>query len=122
MPFREEDLWNGYPEETSAPYGLAKKMTLVQAQAYRRQYGLNAIFLAAGQSLRPRRQASNPRSAQRHPRPDHEVSWTPRTQAEIRTSSVWGTGAVLRGNSFYVGDAVGGDHAWRRSGTTSRNR
>jgi len=45
VPFREEDLWNGYPEETNAPYGLAKKMLLVQAQAYRQQYGLNAIFL-----------------------------------------------------------------------------
>jgi GDP-L-fucose synthase len=44
-PFREEDLWNGYPEETNAPYGLAKKMMLVQAQSYRRQYGFNAIFL-----------------------------------------------------------------------------
>ncbi len=44
-PFREEDLWNGYPEETNAPYGLAKKMLLVQAQAYRQQYGFNAIFL-----------------------------------------------------------------------------
>ena len=45
VPFREDDLWNGYPEETNAPYGLAKKMLLVQAQAYRRQYGMNAIFL-----------------------------------------------------------------------------
>lgn len=44
-PFREEDLWDGYPEETNAPYGLAKKMLLVQAQAYREQYGFNAIFL-----------------------------------------------------------------------------
>ena len=44
-PFKEKDLWNGYPEETNAPYGLAKKMLLVQAQAYRRQYGFNAIFL-----------------------------------------------------------------------------
>jgi GDP-L-fucose synthase len=44
-PFREEDLWDGYPEETNAPYGLAKKMLLVQAQAYRDQYGFNAIFL-----------------------------------------------------------------------------
>ena len=41
IPFREEDLWNGYPEETNAPYGLAKKMLLVQAQAYRQQYGVN---------------------------------------------------------------------------------
>lgn len=45
VPFKEEDLWNGYPEETNAPYGLAKKMLLVQAQAYRQQYGFNAIYL-----------------------------------------------------------------------------
>jgi GDP-L-fucose synthase len=45
VPFREDDLWNGYPEETNAPYGLAKKMLLVQAQAYRQQYGFNAIYL-----------------------------------------------------------------------------
>ncbi|MCE5273071.1 GDP-L-fucose synthase [bacterium] len=45
VPFREDDLWSGYPEETNAPYGLAKKMLLVQAQAYRQQYGLNSIFL-----------------------------------------------------------------------------
>ena len=45
VPFKEVDLWNGYPEETNAPYGLAKKMMLVQAQAYRQQYGFNAIFL-----------------------------------------------------------------------------
>jgi GDP-L-fucose synthase len=45
VPFKEEDLWNGYPEETNAPYGLAKKMLLVQAQAYREQYGFNAIHL-----------------------------------------------------------------------------
>lgn len=45
IPFREDDLWNGYPEETNAPYGLAKKMMLVQAQSYRKQYGFNAIYL-----------------------------------------------------------------------------
>ncbi|MEX5216148.1 MAG: GDP-L-fucose synthase [Nitrospiraceae bacterium] len=45
VPFREDDLWNGYPEETNAPYGLAKKMLLVQSQAYRRQYGFNSIVL-----------------------------------------------------------------------------
>lgn len=45
VPFREEDLWNGYPEETNAPYGLAKRMMLVQSQAYRQQYGFNSIFL-----------------------------------------------------------------------------
>ena len=45
VPFKEEDLWKGYPEETNAPYGLAKKMLLVQSQAYRQQYGFNSIFL-----------------------------------------------------------------------------
>jgi GDP-L-fucose synthase len=45
VPFKEDDLWNGYPEETNAPYGLAKKMLLVQAQSYRQQYGFNAIYL-----------------------------------------------------------------------------
>jgi len=45
VPFKEEDLWDGYPEETNAPYGLAKKMLLVQSQAYRQQYGFNSIFL-----------------------------------------------------------------------------
>ncbi|MBL8187591.1 MAG: GDP-L-fucose synthase [Acidobacteria bacterium] len=45
VPFREDELWNGYPEETNAPYGLAKKMMLVQSQAYRQQYGFNSIFL-----------------------------------------------------------------------------
>ncbi len=45
VPFREENLWDGYPEETNAPYGLAKKMLLVQSQAYRQQYGFNSIFL-----------------------------------------------------------------------------
>jgi GDP-L-fucose synthase len=45
VPFREEDLWSGYPEDTNAPYGLAKKLLLVQCQAYREQYGMNAVFL-----------------------------------------------------------------------------
>ena len=45
VPFREEELWNGYLEETNAPYGIAKKALLVQCQAYREQYGMNAIFL-----------------------------------------------------------------------------
>ncbi len=45
VPFKEKNLWNGYPEETNAPYGLAKKMLLVQSQAYRQQYGFNSIFL-----------------------------------------------------------------------------
>ena len=53
VPFREADLWNGYPEETNAPYGLAKKMLLVQAQAYRQEYGLNAIYLLPVNSVWP---------------------------------------------------------------------
>jgi len=54
VPFREDDLWNGYPEETNAPYGLAKKMLLVQAQAYRQQYSFNAIFLLPTNLYGPR--------------------------------------------------------------------
>ncbi|HTP41294.1 MAG TPA: GDP-L-fucose synthase [Nitrospiria bacterium] len=53
-PFREEELWNGYPEETNAPYGLAKKMLLVQAQAYRQQYGMNVIYLLPANLYGPR--------------------------------------------------------------------
>lgn len=53
-PFREDDLWNGYPEETNAPYGLAKKMMLVQSQAYRQQYGFNSIFLLPANLYGPR--------------------------------------------------------------------
>src|SRR5262249_57643207 len=45
IPFREEELWNGYPEETNAPYGIAKKLLLVQSQAYREQYGMNSIVV-----------------------------------------------------------------------------
>ncbi|HET7011754.1 MAG TPA: GDP-L-fucose synthase [Anaerolineales bacterium] len=54
VPFREDDLWSGYPEETNAPYGLAKKMLLVQAQAYRAQYGFNAIYLVPVNLYGPR--------------------------------------------------------------------
>ena len=54
VPFHEEDLWNGYPEETNAPYGLAKKMLLVQSQAYRQQYGFNAIYLVPTNIYGPR--------------------------------------------------------------------
>ena len=54
VPFHEDDLWNGYPEETNAPYGLAKKMMLVQAQSYRQQYGFNTIFLLPANLYGPR--------------------------------------------------------------------
>ena len=54
VPFREDDLWNGYPEETNAPYGVAKKALLVGGQAYREQYGLNAIYLLPANLYGPR--------------------------------------------------------------------
>ncbi len=54
VPFSEADLWNGYPEETNAPYGLAKKMLLVQSEAYRQQYGYNSIFLLPTNLYGPR--------------------------------------------------------------------
>jgi len=53
VPFKEDDLWNGYPEETNAPYGLAKKMMLVQSQAYRQQYGFNSVFVLPGNLYGP---------------------------------------------------------------------
>ena len=72
VPFREDDLWSGYPEETNAPYGLAKKMLLVQGQAYRQQYGFNAIHLLPVNLVRPRRQL-RPRVVACHPRAHPEV-------------------------------------------------
>ena len=59
VPFREEDLWNGYPEETNAPYGLAKKMLLVQSQSYREEYGFNSVFLLPVNLYGPGRLVSN---------------------------------------------------------------
>ena len=72
VPFREDDLWNGYPEETNAPYGLAKKMLLVQSQAYREQYSFNAIFLLPVNLYGPRRQL-RPADVPRDSRPDSQV-------------------------------------------------
>ena len=72
VPFREENLWDGYPEETNAPYGLAKKMLLVQSQAYRQQYGFNSIFLLPVNLYGPRRQL-RPGQQPRDPGADQEV-------------------------------------------------
>ena len=72
VPFREDDLWNGYPEETNAPYGLAKKMLLVQLQAYRQQYGFNGIYLLPVNLYGPGRQL-RPRIVARHPGADPQV-------------------------------------------------
>ena len=72
MPFHEDDLWNGYPEETNAPYGLAKKMLLVQGQAYRAAVRLQRHLPDPGQPLRPGRQL-RPAIVARHPGADQEV-------------------------------------------------
>lgn len=102
VPFREEDLWNGYPEETNAPYGLAKKMMLVQAQAYRQQYGFNAIFLlpvnlyGPGDNFDPRSSHVIPALIKKC------VDAVDRSDPEI---VVWGTGGATR-EFFYVEDAA----------------
>ena len=72
VPFREEDLWNGYPEETNAPYGIAKKALLVQTQAYRQQYGFNGIYLLPVNLYGPR-DNFNPEEFARDPGADQEV-------------------------------------------------
>jgi len=72
IPFKEENLWDGYPEETNAPYGLAKKMLLVQSQSYRQQYGFNSIFLMPVNLYGPR-DNFNPKSSHVIPAPDQEV-------------------------------------------------
>ena len=102
VPFREDDLWNGYPEETNAPYGLAKKMMLVQAQAYRQQYGFNAIFLlpvnlyGPGDNFDPRSSHVIPALIKKC------VDAVDRGDPEI---VVWGTGSATR-EFFYVEDAA----------------
>ena len=103
VPFREDDLWNGYPEETNAPYGLAKKMLLVQAQAYREQYGFNVDLPAAGEPLRPGRQLRSGDLA-RHPGADPQVRRGRRDAARAR-STVWGTGRATR-EFLYVEDCA----------------
>src|SRR5512132_473118 len=93
VPFKEDDLWNGYPEETNAPYGLAKKMLLVQAQAYRRQYGFNAIFLLPVNLYGPR-DNFNAESSHVIPALIHRCIEARRSgAAEV---VCWGTGNVTR--------------------------
>src|SRR5512140_354536 len=93
VPFREEDLWNGYPEETNAPYGLAKKMLLVQSQAYRQQYGFNSIVLFPVNLYGPRDNFD--------PRSSHVIPALIRKCVEARERGdrqvvVWGTGSASR--------------------------
>ena len=102
IPFREEDLWNGYPEETNAPYGLAKKMLLVQAQAYRQQYGFNAICLLPVNLYGPGDQF-NP--AVSHVIPAIIKKCLEAKARHDRDIVVWGTGAATR-EFLYVEDAA----------------
>ena len=80
VPFREETLWDGYPEETNAPYGLAKKMLLVQSQAYRDEYGFDAVYRHPGEPVRPRRQLRS-RTRRTSSRRSSARSWMPTTAA-----------------------------------------
>jgi GDP-L-fucose synthase len=102
VPFREEDLWNGYPEETNAPYGLAKKMLLVQSQAYRQEYGFNCIYLLPVNLYGPKDNFD--------PQTSHVIPALIRKMLEAKTRgerevTCWGTGTVSR-EFLYVEDAA----------------
>ncbi|MCS7294423.1 MAG: GDP-L-fucose synthase [Dehalococcoidia bacterium] len=102
VPFREEDLWNGYPEETNAPYGLAKKMLLVQGQAYRQQYGFNAIYLLLTNLYGP--------GDNFDPETSHVIPALIKKCIDARERGddyivVWGTGQASR-DFLYVEDAA----------------
>lgn len=104
VPFREEDLWNGYPEETNAPYGLAKKMLLVQSQAYRDQYGFNSIFLLPVNLYGPRDNFD--------PRSSHVIPALIKKCVEAIENGedeivVWGTGSATR-EFLYAEDCAEG--------------
>lgn len=102
VPFKEEDLWIGYPEETNAPYGLAKKMLLVQSQAYRRQYGFNSIFLLPVNLYGP---GDNFDPASSHVIPALIKKCVDAVKTGAGTIECWGTGQVSR-EFLYVGDAA----------------
>lgn len=102
VPFKEENLWDGYPEETNAPYGLAKKMLLVQSQAYRQQYNFNSIFLLPVNLYGPR-DNFNPKSSHVIPALIRKF-----VEAKLKDSPeviVWGTGKPTR-EFLYVEDAA----------------
>ena len=102
VPFKEEDIWNGYPEETNAPYGLAKKMMLVQSQAYRRQYGFNSIFLLPVNLYGPG-DNFDPQSS--HVIPALIKKCFDAIDDSADKIEVWGTGTATR-EFFYVEDAA----------------
>jgi len=104
VPFKEEDLWNGYPEETNAPYGLAKKMLLVQAQAYRKQYNFNAIYLLPVNLYGPG-DNFDPKSSHVIPALIHRIHLAKKNNNPYVT--VWGTGKASR-EFLYVKDAAEG--------------
>lgn len=104
VPFKEENLWDGYPEETNAPYGLAKKMLLVQAQAYRQQYGFNAIYLLPVNLYGPR-DNFNPTSS--HVIPALIRKFVEARERGDRAVTLWGTGKATR-EFLYVEDAARG--------------
>jgi len=104
VPFKEGDLWNGYPEETNAPYGLAKKMLLVQAQAYRQQYGFNAIFLLPVNLYGPRDNFDLETS---HAIPAIIRKCVDAVDSNAEEVILWGTGNATR-EFLHVDDAAEG--------------
>lgn len=104
LPFREEDLWNGYPEETNAPYGLAKKMLLVQLQAYRREYGFNGIYLLPVNLYGPR---DNFDLESGHVIPAMIRKFLEARDAGAEEVVLWGDGSPTR-EFLYVEDAAEG--------------
>ena len=104
VPFKEDDLWNGYPEETNAPYGIAKKALLVMLQAYRRQYGLNGIFLLPVNLYGP---GDNFDLASSHVIPALIRKFIEAKQRGEDKVVVWGTGSASR-EFLYVGDCARG--------------
>ncbi|MCW4015250.1 MAG: GDP-L-fucose synthase [Candidatus Bathyarchaeota archaeon] len=104
IPFKEEDLWAGYPEETNAPYGIAKKVLLVQAQAYRVQYGFNAIYLLPVNLYGPR---DNFNAESSHVIPAIIKKMVDAKLTKKNEVVVWGTGSASR-EFLYVEDAAEG--------------
>ena len=104
VPFKEENLWDGYPEETNAPYGLAKKMMLVQSQAYRQQYGFNSIFLLPVNLYGPK---DNFDLESSHVIPALIRKFTEAVENNKKEVIIWGTGEVSR-EFLYVEDAARG--------------